>query len=57
MKRAAQIVSGLALVALLTSAFLFFADRLDLPSTQRGMMISTLVWFFTVPLWMKTKGN
>jgi hypothetical protein len=57
MKRAAQIVSGLALIALLVSAFLFFAGRVDLPAVQRWMLISTVVWFLSVPFWMKTKGT
>ena len=57
MKRAAQIISYLALVATLLPAVLFFADRIGLPLAKAWMLIAALVWFVTAPLWMEHKAT
>lgn len=57
MKRVAQIISYLALVATLLPAVLFFADRLELPLAKLWMLIAALVWFAATPLWMEHKAT
>ena len=56
MKRLAQIISFVALVATLVPPLLFFADRLDLPHTQLAMLFAAGVWFLTAPLWMEHRA-
>ena len=55
MKRAAQIVSALALAATILAPLLFYAGRLSLSETKTWMLISTLVWYASAPLWMRIK--
>jgi hypothetical protein len=55
MKRLAQTLSVLALLATLISPFLFVQGQLDLPATQRWLIISTLCWFLTAPWWLGRK--
>ena len=57
MKRLAQVCSWLALAALLGCALLFFAGRLTLDQTQRGLLLATAVWFGTVPFWMEHRAR
>ena len=52
MKRAAQLLSMLALVAVLVVATLFFTDYLSLAATQRALLAATLGWFLATPFWM-----
>ena len=56
MKRAAQIVSFLALGATLASPVLFFLDKLDLAQTQLCLAAATLAWLLTAPFWMEHKA-
>jgi hypothetical protein len=57
MKRAAQIISYLALAATLLPAVLFFADRLDLATARLWMLAAALVWFVVTPLWMEHRAT
>ena len=57
MKRAAQIISCLALAATLLPALLFFADKLELPAAKLWMLTGALVWFVATPLWMEHKAT
>ncbi len=57
MKRAAQIISYLALAGTLLPAVLFFTDRLDLPTVKTWMLGATIVWFVATPLWMEHKAT
>ena len=57
MKRVAQLVSYLALVATLLPALLFFADKLELPVAKLWMLAAALVWFVATPLWMEHKAT
>ena len=52
MKRVAQLISLLALVAVLVVATLFFTDYLTLVVTQRALLVATLGWFLATPFWM-----
>jgi len=55
MKLIAQIVSGIALLGTIAPPVLFFNDRLDLAGTQRWMLVGTILWFVTAPIWMEHK--
>jgi hypothetical protein len=57
MKRVAQIISYLALVATLLPALLFFADKLELPLAKAWMLGAALVWFLATPFWMEHKAT
>ena len=57
MKRAAQILSYVALVATLLPAALFFADKLELPMAKAWMLGAALVWFLATPFWMEHKAT
>ena len=57
MKRAAQIISCLALMATLLPALLFFADKLELPAAKLWMLAGALGWFAATPFWMEHKAT
>jgi hypothetical protein len=57
MKRIAQIISYLALVATLLPALLFFADKIELPVVKLWMLAAAVVWFVATPLWMEHKAT
>jgi hypothetical protein len=57
MKRIAQIISCLALVATLLPAVLFFADKMELPLAKVWMLGAAVVWFVATPLWMEHKAT
>jgi hypothetical protein len=52
MKITACIVSFLALAGTVVPPVLFFADRVTLDQTKLWMLVSTVVWFASAPLWM-----
>ena len=52
MRLAAQLVSWLALLATVSLAVLFFADRLKLSQMQHWLLGVTVLWFISAPLWM-----
>jgi len=55
MKRIAQVISWVALVATLVPPCLFFADKLNLDATKQWLLGAAIVWFITTPLWMEHK--
>ncbi len=57
MKRLAQIISYLALLATLLPALLFFADKLELPMAKTSMLAAAVVWFVATPFWMEHKAT
>ena len=57
MKRAAQIISWLALAGTLLPPCLFFADKLSLPATQGWMLLAAVLWFLATPFWMEHKAS
>ena len=57
MKTLAQCVSWCALAGLACAAGLFFVDRLDLAATKQWMLLATVLWFATAPLWMEHKAG
>jgi hypothetical protein len=52
MRLIAQVVSYVALAAVVGLAFLFYFDAMDLEQMKRWMLIDTIVWFVATPLWM-----
>jgi hypothetical protein len=57
MKRIAQILSALALVATIAPPCLFFADKLDLGPTKQWLLAATVLWFVATPFWMEHKAS
>jgi hypothetical protein len=52
-KRAAQLVSLVALVATIAPPLLFFTDHMSLDAMKTWMLVATVAWFAATPLWMK----
>ena len=53
-----QFASWLALGATALAPILFVAGQLSLPSAKWAMLLATIVWFATAPLWMgRPKGE
>ena len=52
MTKSLQIVSWVALAGVLLPAMLYLTDAMALGTVKTWMLISTIVWFATVPLWM-----
>jgi hypothetical protein len=52
MRLTLQIVSWLALAATALAPLLFVAQQLSLPQTKLSMLVATIAWFATAPLWM-----
>jgi hypothetical protein len=57
MRLIVQIISWLALAATLTPAVLYLAGGLDLAQAKTWMLVATVVWFASVPLWMGRKHD
>jgi hypothetical protein len=51
-KRAAQVVSLVALVATILPPVLFFSDHMALDSMKTWMLVATVAWFVATPVWM-----
>jgi hypothetical protein len=53
-----QLVSWVALAATALAPVLFLVGQLSLPRSKLVMLLATIVWFATVPLWMdRPKGD
>jgi len=52
MRIAAQTVSWLALLGTLASSLAYLAGHLSLDAVKTWMLVCTLAWFLTVPVWM-----
>ena len=52
MRSAARLVSALALLGTILPAVLFMADKAPLETVQLWMLIATVAWFASAPLWM-----
>ncbi len=55
MKKLAQFISVLALLATILPPLLFFADQLSLERTKTWMLGAMLLWYLSTPFWMKIK--
>jgi hypothetical protein len=47
-----QVISWVALVATALAPVLFLTGHLSLPNNKLAMLLATIVWFATAPLWM-----
>ena len=48
----AKLISWISLVALIAPAILFLAGHMELDQVKLIMLIATVVWFVSTPLWM-----
>lgn len=51
-----QIVSWLALVGTIVPSVLFLAGRIDLEQSKWVLLVATIAWFLTAPLWIGRGG-
>jgi len=51
----AQLVSWIALAAVIVPSLLYLAGSIDLPTTKWIMLIATVAWFIATPSWMGVK--
>lgn len=60
MNTISKIVSAVALLFLLLLPLLHFGGFMDLPLTKAGLLVVTILWFASAPVWMgrlKKKGH
>lgn len=57
MRRILQLISWIALIATALPSILFLQGSVDLDGVKRTMLVATIVWFMTTPLWMGRKVN
>jgi hypothetical protein len=55
MRTLSQILSWLSLVGLLVAPCRYLAGTMPLDSVKGWMLVFTVAWFVTVPLWMERK--
>ena len=48
-----RVLSWLALAGTLVPSVLFFYGRMTLDQTKLWMLIATILWFATAPVWME----
>lgn len=57
MKTTARVVSFLALAGTIMPAILFVADGITLDQTKLWMLVATVVWFASAPVWMDRQAG
>jgi hypothetical protein len=57
MKRIAQILSTVALVATILPPLLFFGDKMDLPTVKSILLAAAVLWLAATPFWMEHKAT
>ena len=58
MKIIAQIISWICLVVLIAPSVLYLAGKMtDLNQVKRLMLLATIVWFITAPVWMLSQKS
>ena len=53
----ARLVSWLALAGSIVPALLFVKDRMTLDQAQLWMLVATVAWFASAPLWMERRAE
>jgi hypothetical protein len=53
----ARLVSWLALAGSIVPALLFVKDRMTLDQAKLWMLVATVAWFVSAPLWMERKAE
>ncbi len=51
-RRIIQIISWLALIGTIVPSALYLAGRIDLDQSKWLLLVATIVWFVTAPLWI-----
>jgi hypothetical protein len=54
---AARILSWLALAGTIVPSVLFLTGRLTLDQTKLWMLVATVVWFASAPVWMDRQAG
>jgi len=49
------VISFVGLTLTIVPAFLVFFHRMSLEQNKTIMLVGTIIWFVTAPLWMKQK--
>lgn len=52
MRTVAQVISWIALVGTIAPALAYLGGATSLANVKTWMLVSTVVWFVTVPVWM-----
>lgn len=52
MRKTLQIVSWGSLIAMMVGPLMYLVGSMTLPTVKLWMLVFTVVWFGTVPLWM-----
>jgi nitrate/nitrite transporter NarK len=52
LRKIAQLVSWLSLVALVAPSLMFLAGKMELDRVKTIMLFATIVWFISASLWM-----
>jgi hypothetical protein len=47
-----KLISWISLIALIAPAILFLGGRMELDQVKLIMLIATIVWFVSTPIWM-----
>ncbi len=55
MKKIAETVSYLALALVVVAPSLFYAEKITLEASKQLLLLATIVWFASTPLWMGRK--
>lgn len=55
MRTIAKIISLVALIGVIAPSIAYLAGSMTLDRVKLWMLICTVVWFITVPLWMDRK--
>jgi hypothetical protein len=55
-RRIIQIVSWLALAGAIVPSLLYLGGAVDLDQSKRLLLVATIVWFVTAPLWIGREG-
>lgn len=56
MRKVAQIVSWIALIGVITPAIMYLAGGITLDAVKTWMLVFTIMWFATAPLWIDRRG-
>ena len=52
MKKIAETISYLALALIVVAPSLFYAEKISLEAGKQLLLLATVVWFASTPLWM-----
>ncbi len=52
MKKFIPLISWLALAAVIIPPLLYLGGSMDKPAMKNWMLLGTIVWFLTAPIWM-----